>query len=77
MSYQCVQIAVISGTGQEVIVPASDCSAGLMLVDPAAAIALAQNPLLIPPDAVFPIVLALLGLFIAAWVPRMATKALD
>ena len=75
MTAQCVAVATVAGS--QVIVPDDTCSAALVLVDSATYATLATNPLLIPIEAAPVLMLATLGLFIAAYSIRKANEALD
>jgi hypothetical protein len=76
MTALCVQIKAMPD-GTEFIAPADDCSAGLVVVDAGTYQAMLQSPFLITMDQAPGFMLALLGLFVAAWIAKIPRRVLD
>lgn len=76
MTAQCVAVVTLQ-SGEQAIAPDATCSQSLVLVDAGTYAAMADNPLLIPMDQAPGLMLATLGLFVAAWSAKVARRALD
>ncbi len=76
MAAVCVAVVTLAD-GSEVIAPDATCAQGLVLVDQATYATLASNPLMIPMDQASTLMLATLGLFVAAYTGKLARRALD
>jgi hypothetical protein len=76
MSALCVQIRAMPD-GREYMAPADDCSAGLVVVDAGTYQAMVQSPFLIPMETAPGFLLALTGLFVAAYTAKAARRVLD
>lgn len=72
----CVSVVTLAD-GTQVLAPDATCAQGLVVVPVDAYAAMAQNPLLIPMDQAPTLMLATLGLFVAAWTAKQARRALD
>ncbi len=72
----CVAVVALAD-GTEVLSPDATCAQGLVVVDQAAYVAMATNPLMIPMDQAPTLMLVTLGLFVAAYTGKLVRRALD
>ncbi len=72
----CVAVITLAD-GTQVLAPDATCAQGLVVVDQATYTTIAQNPLMIPMDQAPTLMLATLGLFVAAFTGKLARRALD
>ena len=72
----CVAVVTLAD-GTQVLAPDATCAQGLVVVPGDVYAAMAQNPLLIPMDQAPGLMLAALGLFVAAYTGKLARRAIE
>jgi hypothetical protein len=76
MTALCVGVVTLSD-GTQVLTPEPTCASQLVVVDSKSYQALQESPAFIPMSEAPGLMLATLGLFVAAWTAKIARRALD
>lgn len=72
----CVAVVTLAD-GSQVVAPDATCAQGLVLVDQGTYSTMVMNPLMIPMDQAPVVMLATVGLFVAAWSGKQARRAIE
>jgi hypothetical protein len=76
MTAICVAVATLPD-GTQYLTPQPTCEAGLIVMDTRSFQAVQESPAFIPMSEAPGLMLATLGLFVAAWSAKVARRALD
>lgn len=76
MSPLCVTV-VTTADGLQVLTPEPTCQSGLVVMDAKSYQAVQESPAFIPMSEAPGLMLATLGLFVAAWSVKMSRRVLD